>query len=134
MSNDRKTATVIVIGGILSFVIIKSFHKLFNKNTKKIHKKRKSTPSKGIYTIQEYTIETDEEETDYSSSSEEFVNYKMINTSRSGHSVETNEVKKQTKISHMRKEQLIKECEKRGLSTDGTVRILRSRLKNYTNK
>jgi hypothetical protein len=134
MSSNRKAATVIVMGGILSFIVIKSFNKLFNKNTKKIHKKRKSIPSKGIYTIKEYTIEKDDEETDSSSSSEEVVNYKMVNISRSGHSVETNEVKKQTKISHMRKEQLIKECEKRGLSTDGTVRILRSRLKNYTNK
>ena len=55
----------------------------------------------------------------------------MVNVSRSGHSVETNEIKKQTKISHMKKEQLMKECENKGLSTDGTVRILRSRLKKY---
>jgi hypothetical protein len=130
MSNSRKTASFIVMGGILSFIVIKSFNKLFNKNTKKIHKKRKYIPSKGTYSIKEYTIEKDDEETN-SSSSEEVVNYKMVNVSRSGHSVETNEIKKQTKISHMKKEQLMKECENKGLSTDGTVRILRSRLKKY---
>lgn len=128
MSSNRKTATFIVIGGMLSFIVIKSFNKLFNK---KIHKTRKYIPSKGTYIIKEYTIEKDDEETN-SSSSEEAVNYKMVNVSRSGHSFQTNEIKKQTKISHMRKEQLIKECEKNGLSTDGTVRILRSRLKKYT--
>ena len=106
--------------------------KLFNKNTKKIYKKRKYIPSKGTYSIKEYTIEKDDEETN-SSSSEEVVNYKMVNVSRSGHSVETKEIKKQTKISHMKKEQLMKECENKGLSTDGTVRILRSRLKKYIN-
>jgi len=130
MSNSRKTASFIVMGGILSFIVIKSFNKLFNKNTKKIYKKRKYIPSKGTYSIKEYTIEKDDEETN-SSSSEEVVNYKMVNVSRSGHSVETNEIKKQTKISHMKKEQLMKECENKGLSTDGTVRILRSRLKKY---
>lgn len=130
MSNSRKTASFIVMGGILSFIVIKSFNKLFNKNTKKIYKKRKYIPSKGTYSIKEYTIEKDDEETN-SSSSEEVVNYKMVNVSRSGHSVETKEIKKQTKISHMKKEQLIKECENKGLSTDGTVRILRSRLKKY---
>lgn len=130
MSNSRKTASFIVMGGILSFIVIKSFNKLFNKNTKKIYKKRKYIPSKGTYSIKEYTIEKDDEETN-SSSSEEVVNYKMVNVSRSGHSVETKEIKKQTKISHMKKEQLVKECENKGLSTDGTVRILRSRLKKY---
>lgn len=130
MSNSRKTASFIVMGGILSFIVIKSFNKLFNKNTKKIYKKRKYIPSKGTYSIKEYTIEKDDEETN-SSSSEEVVNYKMVNVSRSGHSVETKEIKKQTKISHMKKEQLMKECENKGLSTDGTVRILRSRLKKY---
>jgi len=130
MSNSRKTASFIVMGGILSFIVIKSFNKLFNKNTKKIYKKKKYIPSKGTYSIKEYTIEKDDEETN-SSSSEEVVNYKMVNVSRSGHSVETNEIKKQTKISHMKKEQLMKECENKGLSTDGTVRILRSRLKKY---
>ena len=130
MSNSRKTASFIVMGGILSFIVIKSFNKLFNKNTKKIYKKRKYIPSKSTYSIKEYTIEKDDEETN-SSSSEEVVNYKMVNVSRSGHSVETKEIKKQTKISHMKKEQLIKECENKGLSTDGTVRILRSRLKKY---
>lgn len=132
MSNSRKTASFIVMGGILSFIVIKSFNKLFNKNTKKIYKKRKYIPSKGTYSIKEYTIEKDDEETN-SSSSEEVVNYKMVNVSRSGHSVETKEIKKQTKISHMKKEQLVKECENKGLSTDGTVRILRSRLKKYIN-
>lgn len=132
MSNSRKTASFIVMGGILSFIVIKSFNKLFNKNTKKIYKKRKYIPSKGTYSIKEYTIEKDDEETN-SSSSEEVVNYKMVNVSRSGHSVETKEIKKQTKISHMKKEQLMKECENKGLSTDGTVRILRSRLKKYIN-
>ena len=34
MSNSRKTASFIVMGGILSFIVIKSFNKLFNKNTK----------------------------------------------------------------------------------------------------
>ena len=130
MSNSRKTASFIVMGGILSFIVIKSFNKLLNKNTKKIYKKKKYIPSKGTYSIKEYTIEKDDEETN-SSSSEEVVNYKMVNVSRSGHSVETNEIKKQTKISHMKKEQLMKECENKGLSTDGTVRILRSRLKKY---
>ena len=130
MSNSRKTASFIVMGGILSFIVIKSFNKLFNKNTKKIYKKRKYIPSKGTYSIKEYTIEKDDEETN-SSSSEEVVNYKMVNVSRSGHSVETKESKKQTKISHMKKEQLVKECENKGSSTDGTVRILRSRLKKY---
>ena len=130
MSNSRKTASFIVMGGILSFIVIKSFNKLFNKNTKKIYKKRKYIPSKGTYSIKEYTIEKDDEETN-SSSSEEVVNYKMVNVSRSGHSVETKESKKQTKISHMKKEQLVKECENKGLSTDGTVCILRSRLKKY---
>ena len=130
MSNSRKTASFIVMGGILSFIVIKSFNKLFNKNTKKKYKKKKYIPSKGTYSIKEYTIEKDDEETN-SSSSEEVVNYKMVNVSRSGHSVETNEIKKQTKISHMKKEQLMKECENKGLSTDGTVRILRSRLKKY---
>jgi Tfp pilus assembly protein PilE len=134
MPNNRNTATVIVIGGILSFIVIKSFNKLFNKNTKKIQKKRKYIPSNDIYNIKEYTLEKDDEQTSYSSSEEELINYKMVNISRSGHSVETNEVKKQTKMSHMKKEQLIEECEKNGLSIDGTVRILRSRLKKYTSK
>ena len=44
MSNSRKTASFIVMGGILSFIVIKSFNKLFNKNTKKIYKKRKYIP------------------------------------------------------------------------------------------
>jgi len=76
------------------------------------------------------TVKDDESEVG-SSSSEEIIKFKLLNGSRSGHTFETTEVRKRIKISHMRKEQLIKECDKRGLSTDGTVRVLRSRLKSY---
>ena len=61
---------------------------------------------------------------------EEFITVTRTLTSR-GNTYDKEESVKRPNLSLMRKDQLIAYCEKLGLDTDGTMRVLRSRLKNY---
>lgn len=61
---------------------------------------------------------------------EEFITVTRTLTSR-GNTYDKEESIKRPNLSLMRKDQLIAYCEKMGLDTDGTMRVLRSRLKNY---
>ena len=61
---------------------------------------------------------------------EEFITVTRTLTSL-GNTYDKEESVKRPNLSLMRKDQLIAYCEKMGLDTDGTMRVLRSRLKNY---
>ena len=80
------------------------------------------------------TCDKTEEDSVSSSSSEENIVIKRTLTSRMG-AFEKNELVKRAKpFSHMKKEELVEACKDRNISFDGTVRILKTRLKNYETK
>lgn len=62
------------------------------------------------------------------SSSEESITVKRTLTSRSN-TYQKDEVLKRPKLSHMLKDELIKECTRRNIAVIGTVRVLRERLR-----
>jgi hypothetical protein len=62
------------------------------------------------------------------SSSEENVTFKRTLTSRAN-TYQKDEVVKRPKLSHMLKDELIKECIRRNIACIGTVRVLRERLR-----
>ena len=62
------------------------------------------------------------------SSSEESITVKRTLTSRAN-TYQKDEVLKRPKLSHMLKDELIKECTRRNIAVIGTVRVLRERLR-----
>jgi hypothetical protein len=60
---------------------------------------------------------------------DEYITVKRTATSRSGHTVETEEIVKVPKLSQMKKDELIDECVRRNIACIGTVRVLRERLR-----
>jgi|TARA_X000001036_G_C20621238_1_gene783162 hypothetical protein len=80
------------------------------------------------------TCDKNEEDDTESSSSEENIIIKRTLTSRMGAFEKKELVKRVKPFSHMKKEELVEACKDRNIDSDGTVRILKTRLKNYETK
>lgn len=80
------------------------------------------------------TCDKNEEDDTESSSSEENIIIKRTLTSRMGAFEKKEIVKRAKPFSHMKKEELVEACKDRNIDYNGTVRILKTRLKNYETK